>query len=129
VVYDTSLTEVLIVFFTNLFKMKTIFVVIIFLCGIIGITALSCGGDEILLSPQKQNVSGMVLDFGNPAVDGCGWLIKIDSVIFSPISLDPKFKIDSLKVILDYNILNSTWNCGWREPGYPQIEIINIKKQ
>jgi hypothetical protein len=107
--------------------MKTTFRLIIFLCGIIGITAYSCGKDEKKMSSQKQNVSGMVLYFGEPAVDGCGWLIKIDSVIYSPISLDSMFKKDSLKVILDYDILNSAWNCGWREPGFLQIEIKNIK--
>jgi hypothetical protein len=107
--------------------MKTIFRILIFLLGIIIITAFSCRKDEKKSTIQFQNVSGMVLYFGDPSVDGCGWLIKIDNVVFSPISLDSNFKKDSLKVTLDYNVLNSTWNCGWREPGYPQIEIKNLK--
>lgn len=101
----------------------------LFLCGIIILTAFSCGKNENRLPSQKQNVSGMVLYYGEPSVDGCGWLIKIDSVIYSPITLDPTFKKDSLKVILDYDILNSTWNCGWRISGYTQIEIKKIKNQ
>jgi hypothetical protein len=41
-------------------------------------------------------------------------------------NLNSEFQIDSLEVIVDYKILSSEWNCGWREPGYRQIEILNI---
>ena len=61
--------------------------------------------------------------------NGCGWLIKIDSLLYAPTTLDSEFKKDSLKVILDYDILSTTWNCGWRKPGYIQINIERIKIQ
>jgi hypothetical protein len=76
--------------------------------------------------PSMKKANGLVLYYGNPAVDGCGWMIKIDSIEYSPTNLDSMFQQDSLKVILDYDTLNSTWNCGWREPGYQQIQIIEI---
>jgi hypothetical protein len=66
---------------------------------------------------------------GSPAVDGCGWLIHHDQNFHTPVNLDSLFMIDSLKVILSYNILESTWNCGWRQLGYREIEIVEIEKQ
>jgi len=102
---------------------------ILFAFAIFLLMAFSCKEDEEKMDSQKQNVSGLVLYFGDPAVNGCGWLIEIDSVIYSPILLDSMFKKDSLKIILDCDILKTTWNCGWREPGYPNIEIKKIKIQ
>lgn len=108
--------------------MKTIIKAVIFLCGIIVISAFGCSKTKIT-SPERQDVSGMILYMGDPAVDGCGWLIKIDTMLYSPITLGSSFQKDSLKVILDYELLNSTWNCGWRIPGYFQINIKNIQKR
>ena len=76
--------------------------------------------------PDVQNVNGLVLYYGDTAADGCGWIIKMNNVEYSPINLDSKFQEDSLEVILDYDTLTSTWNCGWRKPGYQQIQIITI---
>ncbi len=70
----------------------------------------------------------MVVYEGDPSVDGCGWLIQHGENFYSPVNLDPDFKTDSLKIILSYRTLESTWNCGWRTPGYVQIEIVEIKK-
>ena len=109
--------------------MRRIFRLVIILCGISGIVTFSCRKAENKLPSQNFNVQGTVLFFGEPEVDGCGWMIKVDDELFSPVSLDPVFKKDNLKVIIDYNILNSTWNCGWRVPGYFQIDIRNIKTQ
>jgi hypothetical protein len=107
--------------------MKTSIKNFIFLCGIIVISSFNCSKTNLKSSEQKD-VSGMVLFQGDPAVDGCGWLIKIDTMMYSPINLSANFQKDSLKVILGYERLNSTWNCGWRIPGYYQIKIINIQK-
>lgn len=73
--------------------------------------------------------SGLILYYGDPAVDGCGWVIEVKDITYSPTNLDPKFKKDSLEVILNYRILKSIWNCGWRNPGYQEIELseINLK--
>lgn len=87
------------------------------------LTAFSCNKDE----PVKLNShQGIVLFSGDPAVDGCGWMIEIGQEKYSPVTLKSEFQIDSLGVIVDYNILSTEWNCGWREPGYRQIEILNI---
>ena len=103
------------------------FKIILILIGIIGSTSFSCDKNYNLLNNQTS--SGLILNYGDPSVDGCGWMIEIDKIVYSPTSLDSVYKKDSLKVILDYQVLSSVWNCGWRSPGYKQIEIKTIKKQ
>ncbi|WP_375578423.1 hypothetical protein ABWH96_15510 [Marivirga tractuosa] len=86
--------------------------------------------EQIDKIPEGQrDVEALVFYEGDPSVDGCGWLIQHDQDSYSPVNLDSVFKIDSLKVVLSYKILESTWNCGWRLPGYKEIEILEINKQ
>lgn len=73
--------------------------------------------------------NGLILYYGDPAVDGCGWVIEVKDTTYYPTNLDPKFQKDNLEVTVNYRILSSTWNCGWRDPGYQEIELskINLK--
>ncbi len=105
--------------------MKTI-LKILFLSGIIGVMAFSCEKNS---QPEFQKSTGLILYYGDPSVDGCGWIIKMDTISYSPINLNTDYQIDSIHVVVKYQILNSTWNCGWREPGYQQIKIIDIKRK
>lgn len=93
---------------------------------VFGIVSVSCDKKS---ESDFQLMNGLVHNYGDPAVDGCGWMIEVDKVLFSPINLDANFQKDSLKVILDYEVLKSKWACGWRSQGYPQIKIINIKQK
>ena len=43
-------------------------------------------------------------------------------------TIDAAFQKANLNVNLSFVVLTTTWNCGWRVPGYKQIKIINIKK-
>jgi hypothetical protein len=76
-----------------------------------------------------NNVSAIVVYHGSPAVDGCGWLIHQEKDVYAPLELDSDFMKDSLEVVLSYKILQTYWTCGWREPGYKNIDIIKIKNQ
>lgn len=78
---------------------------------------------------ESQNMAGLVLFFGEPAVDGCGWLIQVDTAYYSPINLEPEFKVDSLNVNLDFELQPDRWRCGWRQPGYQKIQILKIEKE
>lgn len=101
-------------------KLLTTLLLLLPLCVVL----LGAGCDDEL--DTIKNTHGLVKYFGDPSVDGCGWMIEIDTVIFSPINLDVDYQKHSLKIVLDYKILTSTWNCGWRTPGYQQIEISRI---
>ena len=96
---------------------------ILFLCGIIVFMAFSCEKDDEYIKGV-----GIILDAGDPAVDGCGWLIGISDQIYKPIELDEQFQTDSLEVNLEYKILGSEWNCGWRLEKYKEINIKDIEK-
>ena len=93
---------------------------------IAGLMAVSCDKKN---EPTLESVNGLVLNYGDPAADGCGWVIQVDKVIYSPVNLNTNFQKDSLKVVVDYQLLNSYFACGWRTPGYRQIKITSIKKK
>ena len=69
---------------------------------------------------------GVIIWGGDSATDGCGWLINVNDSTYSPINLSSEFKIDSLNVLFDYQKLESRNHCGWRQPGYANIEITKI---
>lgn len=73
--------------------------------------------------------NGLIYFTGELALDGCGWLITIDSVVYAPDELDSAYQIDSLPVIIKYEMLNTSFICGWSGNGIPQIEIVKIEKQ
>lgn len=82
----------------------------------------------LLISCSKNNfVNGTVKDFGEPAADGCGWVIEIGNEIFKPINLDAQFEQDQLPIRLDYQKLNSKANCGFQIDAYDEIEILAIE--
>jgi len=74
---------------------------------------------------HKQN--GLVLYYGSAAVDGCEWIIQINKVDYSPVNLDANFQKAGLKVVVDYQILTSTFSCGDGVGRYQQIKIVSIK--
>ena len=76
-----------------------------------------------------EDVDGILLFYGRPATDGCGWIVKINEIEYSPINLDPNYNKDSTAVTLSYDTLQTTWHCGWREEGYRQIKINEIAKK
>ncbi len=102
-------------------KLLTVFLFLFPLCLVI--IGAGCNDEEL----NFKNMGGLVLYNGNPSVDGCGWIVKIDTNEYSPINLDSKFQKDSLEVVLKYDTLCSSWNCGWRMSGYQEIDIKEIE--
>jgi hypothetical protein len=93
---------------------------------IVGLMAVSCDNKN---EPTLESANGLVLNYGDPAADGCGWVIQVDKVIYSPVNLDTTFQQDSLKVAVVYQSLSSYSLCGWLTPGYREIKITSIKKK
>lgn len=92
---------------------------VLIFCLIIGV---SCKEDDL---PGKR---AMVKFTGDPAVDGCGWLLKVGDDDLKPVNLQKEFQKDGMEVNVAFKPLVSRWRCGWREPGYEEIEITRIKK-
>ncbi len=75
---------------------------------------------------------GTIIDKGDPSLDGCGYFIKINKVLYKPINLPKEYchKGLKVKVKVKYNILQKKgFNCHWDIKKYNQIKIIKITKQ
>jgi hypothetical protein len=62
--------------------------------------------------PNQLEDMATVLDTGNPALDGCGWLIKVGSTSYSPDNLPNDFKFNNAQVKIKYIISDAKFNCG-----------------
>ncbi len=85
---------------------------------------IGCDKEENILKEDA-----VIIYEGDPALDGCGYFIKVRNAKYKPISLLPKFRIENLKVKITYQILTDKWSCNWQEKKYMQIKIINISKK
>jgi len=96
---------------------------------------LGCGKEKLAVEefspsskPESVLVVGTVYFWGEPAVDGCGWVIAIgNDYNLSGAKLPESLKQDSLKVEVKYKDLGTT-NCGMNPNGLIDIEILQIKK-
>ena len=88
----------------------------------------SCKKDEL-------TATATVVFTGDPAADGCGYLVKIDGTgtEYSPVNLSSDFAINNLKVNIRYQVLASKSACGniagGSNSGITQIRLDNIAKQ
>ena len=115
----------------TLFIRKHIAICRILALSLFGLYAFGCESQSPMdkVPEGQRGVSALIFYEGNPSLDGWAWLIQHDQDSYSPVNLDSVFRIDSLKVLLSYRVLESTWNCGWKLPGYKEIEILEIEKQ
>lgn len=97
---------------------------IILLAILILAISLSCSKEK-----DETFENGLILDFGDPAVDGCGWVIEINTTTYKPLDLGSEFQKDSLRVEINYNIQNTMADCGLAQNVYPYIHIIDIKEK
>jgi hypothetical protein len=73
------------------------------------------------------NQKGVMLNYGEPAFDGCGWVIKVGEAVLSPAELLPEdVRIDGLTVLFSYRIVSPTSWCAWTEWDRPTIEVLDI---
>jgi len=70
----------------------------------------------------------IIRNYGEPALDGCGWVVEASSTIYMPKNLLPEFYVDSLKVRIKYNVLERV-NCGLVKDAHPSIFIEEIEKK
>lgn len=95
------------------------------------IVLFSCKKDDNNTTGKK--VSATVIYTGELSLDGCGWLVKIDStnVTYSPVTLSDTYKKNNLPVVISYNLLTSKYHCGMLAggSGITQIKITAIKNR
>ena len=85
----------------------------------VALIAISCDKDDF--------VSATVYDYGDPALDGCGWVVEVGNEIYKPTNLAPELQKDRLVIQIDFDKLNSRANCGLMPDAYQEIEINKTK--
>ncbi|MBZ0326127.1 MAG: hypothetical protein K8F54_00850 [Altibacter sp.] len=66
--------------------------------------------------------------YGDPALDGCGWVVDAASTIYMPENLQAEFYEDSLKVSIKYKVKGRV-NCGLVKDAHIGIIIEEIYKK
>lgn len=61
---------------------------------------------------KEYSATATILDEGNIASDGCGWMIKVNNKIYHPDNLPEQYKVNNLNVSIKYRLLNYHWSCG-----------------
>jgi len=77
---------------------------------------------------KKAGTEGLILFTGEIAVDGCGYMLKLEDHLYKPINLPASFEIDSLKVIVNYELTQDGYQCGLSPTPKTTIKINEIKK-
>lgn len=72
---------------------------------------------------EERWVDAIVLDFGSPAVDGCGFVLEIGGNIYFPINLEEKYLVDKKEIRLQYSVLEDMQACGFPHSGVEYQEI------
>lgn len=86
---------------------------------IIVLSAAACNSDN-----EFEKTTATIFDSGDPALDGCGWLVVIDEELFKPLNLPSEFEEDGLVVEITYKILKKKGDCDTPN----SIRQIHIKK-
>ena len=82
----------------------------------------------ITLSCDKNDfVDATIYDYGEPALDGWGWVVEVGNEIYKPTNLAPELQKDRLVIQMDFDKLNSRANCGLIPDAYQEIKINKTK--
>jgi hypothetical protein len=102
----------------------------VFFLLVILLLAQGCNSKNNIV--QKDDCSNckdaMVLNYGDPALDGCGWMLEVSSVTYKANNLPLEFKLDSLKVQVEYRIAE-TIKCGMAAIEYPSVGLTKIVRK
>jgi hypothetical protein len=85
-----------------------------------------CAGVEYTDGYCPEVRDGIVLNLGDPVVDGCGWVIQFDledeAINFRPDTLADAFLVNGLNVRVNYTLQMELEGCG----KIGQIQVIKI---
>ncbi len=94
------------------------------------ITALiACSSTDTIITEGtcEECQDAVIRNFGDPALDGCGYVVDVNTKIYMPKNLPSVYKVEDLEVELNFEIQDST-RCGMIQ-FYPAISIKEIRKK
>ncbi|MFD1255295.1 hypothetical protein ACFQ3S_00675 [Mucilaginibacter terrae] len=77
--------------------------------------------------PGQLEAIATVINTGSPALDGCGWLIKVGTVSYSPDNLPENFKESGINVKIEYTVSDADFVCGWGQK-LKYMHLYDIKR-
>ena len=86
-----------------------------------------CAGVSYTQGVCPLDQEAVIYWLGEPAVDGCGWVVSFDDINYSPDTLAESFKVDSLPVWIDYTLIGQRAPVCWGAIDYIQIDDIKFR--
>ncbi|RYE16578.1 MAG: hypothetical protein EOP42_33715 [Sphingobacteriaceae bacterium] len=82
-------------------------------------------------SATIKNAEATIIFTGSVALDGCGYLVKINStgVSYHADNLSETYQKDNLPVIISYHLLTTKFSCGLLSNNVSAINIDGIKNR
>jgi len=77
---------------------------------------------------EDKLVYAIIRDGGDPAADGCGWLIEMSYETFKPKNLSDEFKVNGMEVEIKYDKLDGMADCGLSQDAFHEISLKEIHK-
>jgi len=96
--------------------------------SILIISACKSKGGATADSSCDSCEDALIRFYGDPAVDGCGWVVDVSSTVYMPKNLNSDFYVDSLEVKIKYKALDSV-NCGMKKNAFRAMLIEEIHKK
>ena len=88
-----------------------------------------CSGINYTAGPCPTKRDAVILDLGDPALDGCGWVTRItfgnQVRDYSPDSIPAELMVDQLEISLKYYIGESQQTCGLTRV-IKEIEVVEM---
>ncbi len=90
----------------------------------------ACKGNKGTMTDSSCNdcKDAVIRNYGDPALDGCGWVVDVSSTIYMPKNLAPEFHTDGLEVKIKYEELGRV-NCGLVKDAHLSMQIEEIQKK
>ena len=84
--------------------------------------------EDIAANYEVVDLNALITYNGDPAFDGCSWLLLSDNETYSPVSLPEALQQDSLEVMVKVELLDTKYQCSLF-PGnvYPEIKILEFE--
>lgn len=88
--------------------------------------AFSCNDDDLDFRELTSSGIATVWFSGEVTVDGCGWVVDIDSTDYKPINLPKTYEREGLFIVSGFDRLDEPAACGLDPENPEQVRIRNL---
>lgn len=102
----------------------------IFLTVSISLLFIACKSKSEAASDENRTAfkDAIIRNYGDVALDGCGWVVDVASTIYMPKNLQPEFHKEGLQVSIKFEELGRV-NCGLVKDAHLSMFIEEIQKK